>query len=42
MKKLNEKENTTFIFATHDERVMRKARRIIHMEDGKILKDERK
>lgn len=42
MKKLNEKENTTFIFATHDERVMRKARRIIHMEDGKVLKDERK
>lgn len=42
MKKLNEKENTTFIFATHDERVMRKARRIIHMEDGKIIRDERK
>lgn len=42
MKKLNEKENTTFIFATHDERVMRKAQRIIHMEDGKVLKDENK
>ncbi|UTW63397.1 ABC transporter ATP-binding protein [bacterium SCSIO 12741] len=42
MKKLNEKENTTFIFATHDERVMRKARRIVHMEDGKIIRDERK
>lgn len=42
MKKLNEKENTTFIFATHDERVMRKASRIIHMEDGRIIKDERK
>ncbi|RLD41787.1 MAG: ABC transporter ATP-binding protein, partial [Bacteroidetes bacterium] len=31
----------TFIFATHDQRVMDKAKRIITIEDGKILKDER-
>ena len=42
MKKLNEKENTTFIFATHDDRVIKKARRVIYMEDGIILKEERK
>ena len=37
---MNRKYNTTFIFATHDQRVMDKARRIITIEDGKILKDE--
>jgi putative ABC transport system ATP-binding protein len=41
MEKLNEEENVTFIFSTHDVRVMKKARRIITIEDGKVLKDER-
>jgi len=36
MEKLNEEENITFIFSTHDPRVMQKARRIITLEDGKI------
>jgi putative ABC transport system ATP-binding protein len=40
MSQINEKYNTTFIFATHDKRVMDKAKRIITIEDGKILKDE--
>lgn len=40
MSVMNKKFNTTFIFATHDQRVMDKARRIITIEDGKILKDE--
>jgi putative ABC transport system ATP-binding protein len=40
MEKLNREENITFIFATHDARVMKKARRIVHLEDGKVLKDE--
>lgn len=39
MLELNRKENITFIFATHDERVVKKARRIIKLEDGKILED---
>lgn len=38
---MNKKYNTTFIFATHDQRVMDKARRIITIEDGKILSDEK-
>ena len=42
MEKLNREENITFIFATHDARVMKKARRVVHLEDGKILNDERK
>ena len=40
MSQMNKKYNTTFIFATHDQRVMDKARRIITIEDGKILSDE--
>jgi putative ABC transport system ATP-binding protein len=42
MEKLNEEEKITFIFSTHDARVMKKAHRIITIEDGKVLRDERK
>ena len=41
MEELNKKENITFLFSTHDQRVMNKAHRIIVLEDGKIVKDER-
>ena len=41
MQELNEKENITFLFSTHDQRVVNKARRIIVLEDGKIVKDEK-
>lgn len=40
MAEMNKKYQTTFVFATHDQRVMDKARRIITVEDGKVLKDE--
>jgi putative ABC transport system ATP-binding protein len=39
MKKLNKEENMTFIFSTHDQRVIDKARRVITLEDGKIVND---
>jgi putative ABC transport system ATP-binding protein len=42
MERLNREENITFIFATHDARVMKKARRVIYLEDGKVIKDEEK
>ncbi len=42
MEKLNREENITFIFSTHDQRVVKKAHRIITIEDGKVLSDERK
>ena len=42
MEKLNREEKITFIFSTHDPRVMNKARRVVLLEDGKISKDERK
>jgi len=40
MKKLNEETNTTFVFATHDPRVIKYAKRVVTLEDGKIVKDE--
>jgi len=40
MSEMNKKFKTTFIFATHDQRVMDRARRIVTIEDGKILSDE--
>jgi len=42
MSRLNKQENITFIFSTHDQRVIDRARRVITIEDGKILKDIKK
>jgi len=39
MEKLNREENITFIFSTHDQRVVKKAKRVITLEDGKVLSD---
>ena len=39
MEKLNREENMTFIFSTHDDRVMKKARRLISLDDGKVISD---
>jgi putative ABC transport system ATP-binding protein len=39
MKNLNRELKTTFIFATHDEKVMQYLNRIISLEDGKVVKD---
>jgi len=40
MKNLNRELKTTFIFANHDEKVMKYLDRIISLEDGKIVKDK--
>ncbi len=40
MGNLNKEENITFIFSTHDARVVKKARRVITIEDGKVKSDE--
>ncbi len=42
METLNEKENMTFVFSTHDSRVMERARRLVSLDDGKIVNDETK
>ena len=39
MRKLNEDENVTFIFSTHDQRVIDRAKRVILLDDGKVTKD---
>lgn len=39
METLNRELNTTFLFATHDEKVIRYLRRIIRLEDGKVAAD---
>lgn len=42
MEKLNKEENITFIFSTHDMRVVNKARRVVTIEDGKVISDEQR
>ena len=39
MAQLNRDEKMTFIFSTHDQRVIERARRVITLEDGKVVKD---
>jgi putative ABC transport system ATP-binding protein len=40
MEKLNKELETTFVFATHDDKVIGYLRRIIKLEDGKVVSDE--
>jgi putative ABC transport system ATP-binding protein len=37
MRDLNEKGNTTFMFSTHDQRLLDNVVRLVRMEDGKIV-----
>lgn len=40
MRVLNQTSGTTFIFSTHDPRVMERARRLIVLRDGRVDRDE--
>lgn len=40
MFKMNQEEGMTFIFSTHDQRVIDRAKRVITIEDGKVVSDE--
>ncbi|MEN8193658.1 MAG: ABC transporter ATP-binding protein [Bacteroidota bacterium] len=40
MLKLNEEDNITFIFSTHDSRVIKRARRLVTLDDGKVISNE--
>lgn len=40
MENLNRSENITFIFSTHDQRVVKKAHRVVTIEDGKVKSDQ--
>jgi putative ABC transport system ATP-binding protein len=41
MARMTEERGVTFLFSTHDPRVMRRARRIVSLSDGQIESDER-
>ena len=40
MARMNQEQNATLVFSTHDQRVIDKAKRIVTLEDGKIVSDE--
>ena len=42
MENLNKNLTTSFIFATHDEKIMSYLNRIVYLEDGKIIRDQNK
>jgi len=41
MRNLNSTEGTTFIFSTHDQRLLGDADRLVRLEDGRILREEK-
>ena len=41
MKVFNEELNMTFVFSTHDTKIMSRAKRLITLEDGKVIDDIR-
>lgn len=42
MQKMNEVHGVTFVFSTHDPRVMERARRIVYLVDGTVDREDRK
>jgi putative ABC transport system ATP-binding protein len=42
MRNLNETKGTTFVFSTHDKMVMDYAKRLVLLQDGQIIHDERR
>ena len=42
MRELNERLSVTFLFATHDPKVMERARRVVRLVDGRVDEDMRK
>ncbi len=42
MRRINEERGTTFLFATHDPKVMDAARRVVRLVDGRVEADERR
>lgn len=42
MRDLNQQRNMTFVFSTHDEKIMQRATRLIYLRDGKVELDELK
>jgi putative ABC transport system ATP-binding protein len=42
MRRLNEERGITFLFSTHDPEVMKRARRLLSLRDGRIVQDDAK
>ena len=42
MRRLNDEHGVTFVFSTHDPMVMERARRVVHLKDGRIEREERR
>ena len=42
MRELNDKTGMTFVFSTHDQMIMDRARRLIVLKDGQVDRDEKK
>ncbi len=42
MEQLNREQGVTFLFSTHDPRVMERAHRLVRMVDGNVASDERR
>ena len=40
MRGLNAEHGITFVFSTHDPMVMERARRVIHLRDGRVEREE--
>lgn len=40
MHELNQKRNMTFVFSTHDDKIIERASRLLHLQDGKVERDE--
>ena len=40
MEQLNEEKGVTFLFSTHDQRVMDRARRLVRLRDGRLEQDD--
>jgi putative ABC transport system ATP-binding protein len=41
MRQLNQEKGTTFIFSSHDDRVISQAQRVIRLEDGRLADDSK-
>ena len=39
MRRLNQEQGTTFVFSSHDDRVISQAKRVIRLEDGRLAED---
>jgi putative ABC transport system ATP-binding protein len=40
MLRLNQEEKMTFLFATHDQDILRMVKRVIHLSDGRVVTDD--